>query len=59
MANAQAEREAATSQALQKVGELDERMKNEQAAIKVSVTKPVCPAAKNSKYTLPLLDSVN
>ena len=59
VANAQAEREATTSQALQEVGELEERMKNKQAAIKVSVTKPVRPAAKNSKYTLPLLDSMN
>lgn len=51
MANAQAKREVTTNQALQRVSELEEKMKNEQAASKASVTKPVHPAAKNSKYT--------
>jgi hypothetical protein len=50
VANARAEREATSSQALQKIGELEEKMKTEQTATKVSVAKPIRPAAKNSKY---------
>ncbi|KAI9572240.1 hypothetical protein HD554DRAFT_2036254 [Boletus coccyginus] len=48
MANAQAEREVATSQALQRVSKFKAKMKDEQAM--ATVAKPVCPTMKKKPY---------